>query len=278
METYIKSPLNYRGGKYKLLPTLFPLFPQEIDRFVDLFCGGFNVGVNGSANKILANDRLNYVIELYNYFKITLIEEILEGIQTNIEKYNLSKTNLEGYLALRKDYNSGSRPPIDLFTLICYSFNNDMRFSKKTGFNMPFGKRDFNPTIKQSLRNFVEAIQTKDIEFINKDFSEVEIKDSDFVYCDPPYLIGTATYNTTSGGWSEEDDSRLFEFLDSLTKRNIKFALSDVFENKGLVNNNLINWSKSYNIYYISEADYTSSAAYRKNRDKKTVEVLITNY
>jgi len=30
-EELIKSPLNYTGGKFKLLPQLVPLFPEEID-------------------------------------------------------------------------------------------------------------------------------------------------------------------------------------------------------------------------------------------------------
>lgn len=35
---YIKSPLNYVGGKHKLSPQIEPLFLQA-DKFVDLFCG-----------------------------------------------------------------------------------------------------------------------------------------------------------------------------------------------------------------------------------------------
>ena len=49
--SYVKSPLNYVGGKYKLLKELIPLFPKEINTFVDLFGGGFNVGINATANK-----------------------------------------------------------------------------------------------------------------------------------------------------------------------------------------------------------------------------------
>ena len=52
----VKSPINYTGGKYKLLNQLKPLFPQKIDIFVDMFCGGFNVGANVNAKKIIAND------------------------------------------------------------------------------------------------------------------------------------------------------------------------------------------------------------------------------
>ena len=52
MEKYIKSPLNYVGGKYKLLDQIIPLFPSDIDTFVDLFAGGFNVGINVKAKKL----------------------------------------------------------------------------------------------------------------------------------------------------------------------------------------------------------------------------------
>lgn len=33
---FIKSPLNYVGGKFKLLPQIIPLFPTNINRFFDL--------------------------------------------------------------------------------------------------------------------------------------------------------------------------------------------------------------------------------------------------
>ena len=49
----IKSPLNYTGGKYKLLPQLLPIIlplphKNEINTFVDLFTGGGNVQMRSS--------------------------------------------------------------------------------------------------------------------------------------------------------------------------------------------------------------------------------------
>ena len=41
----IKSPLNYTGGKYKLLPQILPYFPSNINTFVDMFCGGINTSL-----------------------------------------------------------------------------------------------------------------------------------------------------------------------------------------------------------------------------------------
>ena len=61
-EELIKSPLNYVGGKYKLLPQILPYIPDNINTFVDLFTGGCNVGININANKIICNDLESVVI------------------------------------------------------------------------------------------------------------------------------------------------------------------------------------------------------------------------
>lgn len=120
----IQSPLNYTGGKYKLLPQILPLFPKDIDVFVDLFCGGCNVGINVDCNRVIYNDLNENLLYLYNTFKNLDKESILEWIYEIIEKYNLSLVsehgydyygcesskglgnyNREGYLRLRADFN-----------------------------------------------------------------------------------------------------------------------------------------------------------------------------
>ena len=55
---YIKSPLNYTGGKYKILKPVLGAFPRQIGSFVDLFAGGFNVGINVEADRIFCNDQI----------------------------------------------------------------------------------------------------------------------------------------------------------------------------------------------------------------------------
>ena len=93
---YIKSPLNYVGGKYKLLKEILPLFPKEINTFVDLFGGGFNVGINVSANKIIYNDLQIQVVDLMKYLNNANVDKLLFEIDRLITKYNLSKDNAEG--------------------------------------------------------------------------------------------------------------------------------------------------------------------------------------
>ena len=69
----IQSPLNYTGGKYKLLPQILPLFPKDIDVFVDLFCGGCNVGINVDCNRVIYNDLNENLLYLYNTFISTSV-------------------------------------------------------------------------------------------------------------------------------------------------------------------------------------------------------------
>ena len=67
-EKYIKSPLNFTGGKYKLLPQIIPLLPDDIRVFVDLFGGGFNVGVNVNCKKVIYNDSYSQIVDLIKHF------------------------------------------------------------------------------------------------------------------------------------------------------------------------------------------------------------------
>ena len=166
----IQSPLNYTGGKYKLLPQILPLFPQNINTLVDLFCGGCNVGINVNCNKVIYNDLNENLLHLYNTFKNLDKDETLDRIYEIIEKYNLSLVskngytyyecesskglsnyNRDGYLKLRKDFNQKHADGklddyyyIMLYVMIVYSFNNQIRFNSHGEFNLPVGKRDFN--------------------------------------------------------------------------------------------------------------------------------------
>lgn len=279
MEKYIKSPMNYTGGKGKLLNQILPLFPKNINTFVDLFTGGCNVAVNVSANKIIANDLCTQVIDTYKGIQNNNTEKAIEMIEKIINEYDLTKENKEGYLELRNSYNDGNKEWYVFYTLLAYSFNNQIRFNKKGEFNMPFGKgrSSFNPTLKKKFEDFSNAIHNKNIKFTNNDFKKLNIdklKDDDFVYLDPPYLVTEATYNT---GWNEETEKELLSLCDRLNEKGIKFAISNVLEHNGSKNEILINWSKNYNVNYL-DYNYSNCNYHKKDNGHKSIEVLITNY
>lgn len=281
---YIKSPLNYTGGKYKILAPILNSFPKQVNTFVDLFAGGFNVGINTDAKTIICNDHITYLIDLYKYFKDNSIDVILTEINERIVEYNLSQQNVEGYNNLRERYNI-SKSIVDFFVLTCFSFNHQIRFNNKHKFNTPFGKErsSYNKRIESNLIDFCCALHDKNITFCNKDFMEVDLSTLgalDLVYCDPPYLISTGSYNDGKRGfkdWTVIEEQQLLTLLDDLNSNNIKFALSNVFYHKGKSNDLLIEWSEKYNTIYIDNS-YSNCSYQFKDRNSKTVEVLITNY
>lgn len=301
-EDIVKSPLNYTGGKTKLLPQLMPLFPTEIHTFVDLFCGGANVGINARAKKVIYNDDNEKLINLYQVFSKYKTDILIDKIEKIIEKYGLSKVdevgyqeygcnssdglgayNKEPFLKLRSDFNALTRKDDEyylmLYVLIVFSFNNQIRFNQQDEFNLPVGKRDFNKNIRRNLIQFVTKLQEQKKEFLCTDFREVNILKlgaEDFVYCDPPYLITTASYNEQNG-WNEQDERDLLALLDKLNEQGVKFALSNVTTHKGRRNEILLAWAQKYHMHKL-DFHYKNSNYHGKNIEEETQEVLITNY
>ena len=280
---YIKSPINYSGGKYRLLKQIMPLFPHNINTFVDLFCGACTVGINVNANKIIFNDYIPYIPELFTLWKNKSLDEINEYINNTIVQYNLSATNKESFMSFREHYNK-TKNIEDLFILICYSFNFQMRFNNNHQYNSSFGYEasTMNNNIRNNVNMFVNLIHSKNTIFHSKDFKEVDLdyltKD-DLVYCDPPYLISGTVYQDGKigfKGWKPQDDVELYNLLDNLNSNGIRFALSNMLNSKGRSNDYLIEWSKRYNVYHLN-ANYNSNYQ-RKSGGKKDDEVLITNY
>ncbi len=281
---FIKSPLNYIGGKYKLLPQIIPLFPKKIDTFVDLFAGGFNVSVNVSATKTICND-LNYlIVEMVRTLCYADIDLILRRIDEKIAEYGLSKENEAGYKAFRTFYNA-NRNPIDLFTLSCYSFNYQFRFNSDLEYNNPFGRHrsQFSDVMRKNLILFMEEMKKKNLEFFTRDFRQISLDElgiGDFIYCDPPYLITNGSYNDGNRGfhdWQEAEEYALYEYLDDAHNRGIRFALSNMILHKGAENKILQQWAKKYNTHLI-DSNYSNCNYQFKNKTAETLEVLITNY
>ena len=281
----IKSPLNYIGGKYKLLPQILPLMPDNIKVFVDLFGGGFNVGINVNSQRVIYNDIVYQVTQLMKKLSETSEKEVLAHIRSRIDEFKLSKTNAEGFYKFRELYNKNPLP-LDLYVLVCFSFNHQIRFNNNMQYNNPFGKdrSSFSKSLEEKLLSFIKRLHGINADFYSLDFTEFDyshLTTEDLVYCDPPYLISTAAYNDGKRGfkgWNEELEIALLTKLDDLNEKGVRFALSNVLEHKGKTNRILEKWSSKYTIHNISH-DYSNSNYQTKNRDKEsTKEILVTNF
>ena len=280
----VKAPFNYIGNKYRLITSIQEFFPDNINTFVDLFCGGCDVSINTTANNVYANDINYHVIGILQEFQKYDVDYILEYIDTTIEKWQLSKTNETGYKAFRDHYNQ-TRNPLDLYVLMCFSFNYQFRFNSSHDYNNPFGRNrsSFNEVMRHNLIEF--KYQIDDIHFSALDFCDFDyniLNEGDFLYADPPYLLTCGSYNDGKRGfkgWTENDDLELFQLLTDLSDRGINFALSNVVEHKGKVNQPLLDWvlNNGYTLHGIN-FNYDNCNYQTNNKKNLTKEVLVTNY
>ena len=281
---YLKSPLNYIGNKYRIMPQLQEKFPTDINAFVDLFCGGLDVTINTKANIHYANDINYHIIDIFKAFQENTPEYLLAYIDKTVAKWDLSTTNEEGFKAFREYYNN-TRNPLDLYVLICYSFNYQFRFNSKHEFNGSFGRNKswFSDILREELLDMLPEI--KDVKFSANEFQNFDfsiLSKEDFLYVDPPYLISVGSYNDGKRGftgWSEHEENLLLGILTDLDKEGIRWGLSNVTEHKGLRNELLIDWVNlhGFNLYDMN-VKYNHSNYHAKHTDKVTKEVFITNY
>ena len=290
----IRNCFNYVGSKDRI----FPLIDKNLDKskriFIDLFCGSGVVGINEtqSFNSILLNDACWQLTETLNYFKEAEYEDLEKNIDNVISRFELSKTNKEGYDKLRDFYNNASNTPdtfnpILFYCLLTHSFNYNIHINSSGGFSVPFGanRSYFSKSLRKKLEAFQKELHAnKSKVFINKgDFKAVierlklKMKDC-MVYCDPPYLSSDSSYGRIHylGKWDAVKEKALYETLDFINDNGGSFLLSNVLENNGSVNTELIEWSKKYNVLEVSTT--FENCNYQRKNLGKTKEVLIRNY
>jgi len=285
--SYINSPMNYSGSKFKLLEQILPLFDYNKDYFIDIFCGGGSVYSNilDKYKKVLINDVIGDLIEIHKNLcnnPQLFIESVKELAKT--------KENQQLYLDLRNSYNiekiSEKRASM-LFSLMLSCTNNSIRFNHNGKFNQSWGRREWNDSTEKKVNEFVNNLskyQNK-IYYSSVHFRKMKIVKSSMIYLDPPYgysidensnitnkQVSEAGYNSF---WYKKDDIELYDYILELDKNKHSFMISGVLEHDGKKSwliNKLINDKFNY-----KELDFNYNGVSRKG-DKKTIEMIIMNY
>ena len=148
---------------------------------------------------------------------------------------------------------------------------------------MPLGNGYFKKENEIQIKDVCEFFHKKEVYVSNESFENVGLegfdKEKDFVYIDSPYASGTsdAVYNKNRDMevWSEESDSKLFAYCESLNKKGFKFAMSNVFQNKGNKAEHLVEWcdKNGWTVHHLN-MKYASHGIDNNFTD----EVLICNY
>ena len=277
----LRSAIYLAGNKYKLYDTIKPhLQDGKRETLVDVFGGSGIMTLNASHDNLFENyvynEKAKHLFELQHW-----VQWFDEDDATQVENYNkLYPPNKEGFLEMRKCYNIVLFDNALLYNLMCRSNSNMMRLNNSGGFNVPYGER--NTVNIERIWHHRDNIQN--VKLRNEDFGDLldeylEMDDlSEYTfYLDPPYQSTTATYNE-NGGWTDNDNTTLLEYCLELQKRGAKVVISNVFENRGNVHQELINWceenKETFEVNHLN-ISYNNSS-FRKGKGK-TDEVLIVS-
>jgi len=269
MKTFV-PPIKSQGIKSKLVEWISANVKEiRFERWVEPFMGTGVVAFNVRPKKALLCDSNPHLI---NFYKAIQNKEITSGKVKNFlkeEGAKLLETDGEHYYTVRKRFNELGNP-LDFLFLSRSCFNGMMRFNKKGGFNVPFCKKPnrFAQALITKITNQVESIsqiiEQGDYEFRHQDFSEtlLELKSSDFVYSDPPYIGRHVDYFDS---WSEDEEIRLNK---GLINSNCKFILSTWLSNKYRTNDYVFTvWKDCYvatkeHFYHVGGKETNRNAVY----------------
>ena len=278
----IRSSVYLAGNKYKLFESIAPhLQDGGRSTFIDVFGGSGVMTLNVSNKKLfekcIYNEKAKHLFELQEFVK-----SFDESVSKEVEYFNKYYKDIkEGFLSMREDFNKSLETSIPLlYNLMCRSNSNMMRFNSDGNYNMTFGKR--NTVNVERIWEHHRNIQ--DVGLMNEDFGDLleeylDMSDlSEYtIYFDPPYFSTTATYNE-NGGWTQNDNTTLLEYCLELQKKGARVVISNVFENRGCIHQELIDWcednKENFSVHHLN-ISYNNSS-FRKGKGV-TDEVLIVS-
>ena len=225
--------LKWVGGKRQLLGEITPLLPGQITTYCEPFLGGGAVLFSLQPSNAIVNDLNADLITVYEVIRDdveALIASLKHHENTAAYFYAIRDMDLDKakYRALSK-VERASR----MIYLNKTCFNGLFRVNSSGEFNTPFGQYK-NPNIVNEpvLRAVSCYFRDSGIRFYSEDFAATldRVGAGGFVYLDPPYdpVSDTASFTGyNKGGFDKSEQIRLKQCCDDLTRRGVKFLLSN---------------------------------------------------
>lgn len=289
--TYIKSPFNWVGNKYKYLSIINSFNFKNYEHVIDVMMGSGNILFNiiATGKNYVGNDKQCLLPDIYNLINKNDIEFSLSDIEQVLNKFDRFSTK-ESYYIFRDYWNKKFLKNVrdrifcvETALLLKMCSNSMVRFNPTHGyFNQGFrglGKKDefFTDKMKEIVLDGLNSLQKlfgqKKFYFLNKDFEYCisRPKNKSLLIIDPPYILRKDMYNTD---FSENDDVRLLNLLSSTPHDFIYF---NYLQRENIKNEKLEEFvaSGKYNVIDIN--DGTMAGQGRSQNIKKVREVIVTN-
>ena len=266
----IVPPIKSQGIKTKLVDWIASNIEGiQYDRWVEPFMGTGVVGFNIQPKKALMCDSNPHLINFYNGIKNKEITASIVKHFLTKEGQKLLKSEGEYYYEVRQRFNE-EKKPLDFLFLSRSCFNGMMRFNRKGGYNVPFCKKPNRfaqalvTKITNQVKNVSQIIELGNFTFKHQDFKETlkQIKETDLVYSDPPYIGRHVDYFDS---WSEEEEIALNK---GMIEAKAKYILSTWLSNKYRVNEFVFTiWKETFittkeHFYHVGGKEKNRNAVY----------------
>ena len=229
MDIKFKAFLKWAGGKSRISDDIKSHF-KDGKRLVEPFVGSGALFLNTSFKEYLLCDTNIDLINLYNNLKIFPEKLINKTKKLFSKSYNTE----EQFYMLRDKFNTLEPSDIEKSSIFIYlnkhAFNGLCRYNSKGFFNVPYGRYKNPEFPEDKMKNF--ANKSQNAVFKHQDFGSTfsEIKKSDIVYCDPPYVPLSSTSSFTSyakNDFNLDDQKRLAKNAEILKSKGIQCIISN---------------------------------------------------
>ena len=229
----VSPVVKWAGGKRQLLDEILPRMPRRISLYCEPFLGGGAV--------LFARQPKNAMVNDLNGDLMLVYEVIRDDVEALIQSLRQHENTAEYFYRIR-DFDRdkefyGSLSRVEKASRLLYlnrtCYNGLFRVNASGEFNTPFGRYK-NPTIVNEpvLRAVSRYLSAAHVRLLHEDFADTlrRVPRGGFVYLDPPYdpVSDTASFTGYSkGGFGREDQRRLRDCCDDLTRRGVEFLLSN---------------------------------------------------
>lgn len=282
----MNSPLKWMGSKKKLIPFIEQFIPKNYNTLVEPFVGSGIVTFSQEPESAIVADLQAEPIAIFRSIK-----NKPEAFHALFIKYSqeLWEGGSDYYYATRKEYNAKKDDMHEVkraamfMVLLRAGFNGLIRFNPKGEWNVPFGDRGHaqsktRPTPLhamfpwEKIEEWNSFLNSGKKQILHQSFEKTisQTAEGDVIYADPPYLITTQQYKT----WNEGHELLLANELRAADKRGVKFMLSNVYEYKGKINDNLMELYEGFE-YKIKPHSYVVGP--KSSRRQSVQEIIIFN-
>lgn len=218
--------IKWSGSKRSQSEEIVKKFPKEINTYYEPFVGGASILFQLLHSNIKVK---KYICSDINKDLIDLWKMIRDNPNFLYERYNemWNELNIDENLERKKQYFNFVRArfnkdrfPEDFLFISRTTTNGLIRYNQKGEFNNSFHvtRCGIKPkTLKEIINQWSSMLNKFNVQFVHMSYDEIQTKENDFIYLDPPYAGTKGMYYGTI------DYDKLWNWL---RKQPCKYALS----------------------------------------------------